>query len=414
MKTELQPKILVGKNLLGPILYDFCRKLHLFLVALKNDAVCLFAYRGGVRLLYLYQMYLRNNSLSEPVPTFPFLISRILALKGTIHSAFDDAVKILLREYPNVSFKQFIESICPSIDIDLPSTIASRRTDPSLIFQSLYSSEPWSFPIKQYFTEQGNLLKEYLYSLVGGKNNILFVDTGWSGTTQLFLMQGFSELSWQGLYFGKWDTWNQNPAHFHTITGIGVEGLRYSRKTPETAILLYHHIIEGPLEPEFPSVEQLTRDDNGRICAVFPIDENKIGPQEGEGHFQGICDYFNEAAGKSISEISHEVYKARKRLHDKILYPSTADMKSMTVKPRSADFGRKRFVPILYNPGGNHNSSLSFRLASIKKSIWKQGKIVEAFPMIYPILLYLYNNRSILRTIVPKPIQKIANKWIQP
>lgn len=390
-----------GQNILGPIFYDFCRKLHIYLIALNDNSACLFAYRGGMRLLYLYELYLEKNSLSSPMPLHPFLISRILALKGTIKQSYKEAELLLLREYKNIELENFISCVCSELEVNIPQELSQKKIDANLLRQLFTGDSEWMKTVQHYFINQEKLLKKYLFSTIDGKKNIILVDTGWSGTTQLFLMQGFKELNWQGLYFGKWDTWQQNPKHFHTITGIGVEGQTYIRERPETAIFLYHHIIEGPLEPKVPSVEQLMQNSTKGICSQSFVDKNKIPPQSDEPHFMGICNYFINAKNKTISEVSKEVYSARKKLRNQIIFPSSKDIIAMTVEARSADFGKKHAVPIFHTTAQYHVISVVSRFRAVKKSIWKQGKIVQEFPIIYPFLLLLYNNKALLYRILP-------------
>jgi len=149
------------------------------------------------------------------------------------------------------------------------------------------------------------------------------------------------------------------------------------------------------LEPKFPSVEHLAYNSVGEIASSHQIDLNLIPPQADESIFQGICLYFEQATKYTISDISKQTYKAFQKLKKKILYPSPKDIPIMMLHARSADFGKKKFVPILHSTGNTKGLSLATRLDAVKKSIWKQGKIVEEFPLAYPILLQIFNNRGL-------------------
>lgn len=405
MTTYSKSKYSFGKNILGPIFFDFCRKLHIYLTSLRYDATCLFASRGGVRLLYLYQLYLKTQSLSRPLPLKKFFISRILAVKGTIYHSYEDAVRLLLREFPNSSIRYFLDCFCPELSIKIPKHLQNRQINSKIINDLIVGTYSWVTPIQEYLKKQEKLMAAYLGSLTEGRRNILLVDTGWTGTTQHLLMQGFPGYEWRGLYFGKWDTWKENPPHFYTINGIGLEGKHYIRKKPETAILHYHHIIEGPLEPKFKSVELLKRNVSGEITSSFPIDDGLIMPQGKEYHFRGICDYFSKP--KNISEASKDVFIARKKLARKILYPSPADTNVMLVEPRSADFGKKNSISVLGETQIRNKSKLISRLHRIEKALWKQGEITVEFSLLYPIINFLYNNRAYVYAIYP--FRKVYN-----
>ncbi|MEA1868455.1 MAG: hypothetical protein U9N19_10235 [Thermodesulfobacteriota bacterium] len=395
MKDLFTARMAFGHDILGPIFYDFCRKLHLYQCPYRGKAVCLFAYRGGVRLQYLYNKYLTGKSISQPVPQHSFLTSRILALKGAIRNSYDKAEKLLLREYQGYTLLNFFSCFCAGNRIDFPHDLVHTKIDADLLKEAVFGNSRWAKEIQEYLDKQSSVQKEYLAALTGEHREVLLVDTGWSGTTQYFLMKAFPELRWHGHYFGKWDTWRENPPHFHTISGISVEDSMYSCERPETAIFHYHHIIEGLLEPKFPSVEHLTYDFAGEIASSHQIDLTLIPPQADESIFQGICLYFEQATKYTISDISTQTYEAFQKLKKKILYPSPKDIPIMTLHARSADFGKKKLVPILHSTGNAKGLSLATRLDAVKKSIWKQGKIVEEFPLAYPVLLRIFNNRRL-------------------
>jgi hypothetical protein len=393
MNKNGKRKLVFGQEILGPIFYDFCQKLYLYQYAFKDNAVCLYASRGGFRLYHLFEKYLKNKNVDPPVPQIPFLISRILSIKGTIISTFDKAEKFLLREFFGSDARYFLSCLCTGLKVDIDENIAKTKVDRDFLKQALHGDSDWAKKVQKYFKTQNERLSEYLGLVTKSAKNVLFVDTGWSGTTQSFLSEAFPEKQWYGLYFGKWDTHGENPHHFKMMTGIGVEGSVYHKKYPEDAILEYHHIIEGPLEPEFPSVEHLVRDTTGNICSSSKVDMTKISPQDDEPIFEGICRFFDMARGVTISELSKRLYYSRKELQRKILYPQKSDIEIMDLPPRSSDLGRKRFVPILHVPAERNRRSFRCKITNIRKSIWKQGKIVEEFPVLHPLLLLFYNHR---------------------
>ncbi len=204
-------------------------------------------------------------------------------------------------------------------------------------------------------------------------------------------MKSFPEFRWEGIYFGKWDTWGENPSHFYCISGIAVEGSRYLLTRPQTSVFLYHHIIESPLEPRFPSIEELQKGPHGSIRPSSEIDPQKIPPQTDEFLFEGICDFFDIAKTLSIEELSRKVCSAWLCLRRKILYPTTQDVVTMTVPPRSADFGKKISVPVIYDKKREKDCTWVEKIREIPRSIWKQGKIAQDFPRLAPLLLFGYN-----------------------
>ena len=402
MNANIEKEIF-GQQVLGPIFYDFCRKLYMHQLAYDGTAVCLYAFRGGARLLYLFEKYLKNEKRHLANEQKGFLTSRICALKGTIYRAYNKAEQILLREYRGEDLQNVVKRLVPDQAIALPRPWRTRIIDSRAVYEMVHGHSPWAQNIQRYFSQQELILKRYIASLSRGKKNLLLVDTGWSGTTQYFLMKGFPEINWHGIYFGKWDTWRENPEHFHTITGVFAEGTKYRFHKPETAVFNYHHIIEGPLEPRIPSVEQLNMDPNGQIGPRKEFDAGMIPPQTDEPYFKGICNFFNSPRQYSPEEMSERAYAARVKLRQMIIRPNRNDVQVMVVDPRSADFGKKRKIPIISS--NRRGEKFLQRFKGIKKSIWRQGKIVNDFPVLYPVILLVYN---LFTGIRPRYINKVV------
>lgn len=404
--NELNAQYTFGKDILGPIFFEYCQRLHLQLYAFQKDAVALFACRGGFRLLHLYNLYLERLNLSSPLVTHQFYISRFLAVKAGTQYALKDIKRLLLREYKNSTVSEFIECLCPGISLDVPEEFTNLQLNGDILDLILTGSMPWTLPIYEHLRQQNLLLHEYLQSLAKNKKTLLLVDTGWTGTTQLLLMQTFPEYTWQGIHFGKWDTWDENPPHFHQINGLIIQNNRYIKSNPETAILDFHHIIEAPLEPDFPSVETLKKGSDNQITPSTHVDLSSIYPQENDHHFRGICDYFLQPP-LSLSDSCRSAAKAKRSLCKTIRYPTPGDIEKIRVEDRSIDFGKKGKVSIFNNEKSGRRRKLQSKLKAIERSIWKQGKITLEFPIIYPLIQFLYNNRHHYRRIFPANIFQV-------
>ena len=87
-------------QLLGSILFEFCCRLHWSssLYDKKDDAL-LFMSRGGLRLKFLYELFLKVNGLQAAVSCHPLWISRFAALKMIFEENPELVVSCLVREF---------------------------------------------------------------------------------------------------------------------------------------------------------------------------------------------------------------------------------------------------------------------------------------------------------------------------
>lgn len=385
-----------SKDILGPILYDFCAKLHWHLeqnvVQEQDDSRVLFMARAGLRLHYLYQLYRQLNNLPLICLESDLYISRLSCVKGCLTNDFDYVSSIIVEEYKN---KPIVDVFRRIIDIDLCLASEWQNIPTSdLAFRQIYGEDSKNSQIiADYFRQQSQLFKQYIQNFIQHRKRIFLVDSGWTGRTQAMLMRAFPEVEWTGLYFGKWAYGKSPPEHFPSIVGLCLDDSIHHPGHPRASLFHYHHLIEDPLEINFPSV----RGYHDSETAPFVMPDTGIASQsviEYNGvdiHFRGIIEYFKSCQQNDLDQISQEADLAYKKLNHLIRFPSKSDLLMMTVGDRSADFGKKESYPILLQPckGG-----LIAKRRRLIRCLWKEGQIALEFPPIAACIIQRIMNYS--------------------
>jgi hypothetical protein len=382
-------KIEFGEKILGPILYEFCNRLRIYLKAYdKRQTIILYEARGGLRIKYLYNLFLKKNNYISEFEEKEFYISRLAAVNGCLKRDFDYVSKVLVKEFNNNTLGDLTKAILKKRELNIPENIINKNVTLSS-FKEIYSSnEQYGEILRKHFEEQDKLFSEYLEKLIGEKNKVLLVDTGWTGNTQAILMKAFKDKDWVGLYFGRWDYADVIPWHFYNVNGISIDDNSCKKNNIRSAVFYYHHLIEDPLEPKMSSVEYYVKK-NSEIIPQTEKRDNLVRPQKEKDYFfEGIVNYFNKTAKLSNIDIHKKANVAYKILSKKITFPNKTDSIVMAVEPRSADFGRDFCCePIIRD---NIICSLYKKKQNISKAVWRQGQIRYEFPIIAPLILLLY------------------------
>ncbi|MBI2394324.1 MAG: methyltransferase domain-containing protein [Deltaproteobacteria bacterium] len=379
-----------GRAVLGPILHHFCDRLRLYFAAYPaDDSVVLYVARGGLRLGYLYRRFLEQNGLEEPIEQKAFGTSRLATAKGCLTRDFELAGRVITREFAGQTMRSMLAAVMPEVALDLPDATA---TLPVTLehFQAIFSSQTtWGAAVREYFERQARHLDAYIEGLSGGRKNLLLVDTGWAGNTQAMLMRVYPQFNWFGLYFARWDYRGENPPHFSHVVGVSVEGTRYEKARPATAIFYYHHIIEDPLEPACASVECYVADPlTGEARPNVEASAESVAPGDEDDLFAGIVAYFDQTSQKDHIAIANRAREAYERLAADILHPSRRTAEILEVRHRSADFGKSEHNPVLLHGG---SASLRARMHRVRTALWKQGQLALEFPRLSPAATRLFN-----------------------
>lgn len=381
----------VGRDLLGPILYDFCHQLRLYQAAhTDREPMALFMARGGVRLAWLYRLFLERNELTAPCPQGLFWTSRFAAAKACLPGDYAYASQVFVREFNRATVAEMTPCLIycgPDGDPPLPDigeldpVLARSRVDQAAFDRLYWHDSQVGQALREHCAEQDRLLAAYLDQITGRHRLVLLVDTGWFGSTQALLMRRFPEREWMGLYVGRLADQGRDPWHFSRVLGLCCSGAGYDPRQPASALFEYHHLVEDPLEIACPSVQGYDWSPDGRQVRAMP-QENGLSlapPRDPDGIFAGVSAYFHQAPpGASGREIAAASHRAAAALSHLIWHPRPGDLAALTVRPRSADFGRDELVSITNPPVPLRN--LLTKRRQIHEALWPQGQIAREFP----------------------------------
>ncbi|MER2515401.1 MAG: hypothetical protein ABTR92_03175 [Candidatus Accumulibacter phosphatis] len=382
-------------EVLGPIFYAYCHRLWLFQMGTdKASTVALFAARGGLRLLALYDRFLAIQRVSSPVRCHPFMISRLAAAKGCYCSAPEVVREQVVRIFRAQTIGTLAGALIPSgtkppIQL-MPGEVSDKLMGAPVsteTFDALVNSDSeYGRWLRQHLEEQGDLLRDYVLELAGTNSRILLCDTGLYGCTQAMLAAANSELDWTGVYFGKANYTGEFARHHLDAFGLVFGRDHPSLFVPATAFLRYWHICEMPMEPPLPSVAYYFRGHEGQtLCNIEARSLKSVVETPGNPYYEGICDFFDaHVEPQPATEINRDFRLATKRLQRLIYLPAEKDVHAMTVGSRCPDFGRQGEIPAMV--AVTPKTTTAKKVFLVRDALWQEGQTRLAFPIIGGLL----------------------------
>ena len=383
----MKSRVEFGSKVLGPILYDFCSRLYLYHNAHAANSVTLFATRSGIRLRYLYELFLKSQGFLQLTPHATFMISRLSAVKSALHDDYEYAVSILLREFVNYSMGDLVRAIISPFKVNLNSSLMDMPINRYEFDKIYWGNNEVGILLRSNLCEQKKLLFKHISECVSGRHSIILVDTGWTGNTQAILMRAFPQWEWYGAYFGRWDYRGEHPWHFNSICGLSIDGETTKCDSYKRAVFSLHHIIEDPLEPPIGSVQYYVGGDERVVSNVRNIDPDMISADD--EHYQGILNYFSSVEKMNFSHINVRKKQAFKILSRMILRPKKDDLHVLSPRIRSNDFGRGGGCSCLRE--SSSSAALGLKISNINSVLWKQGQIRSEFGCLSPLIFAFYN-----------------------
>lgn len=368
-------------QLLGSILFEFCCRLHWSssLYDKKDDAL-LFMSRGGLRLKFLYELFLKVNGLKAAVSCHPLWLSRFAALKMIFEENPELVVSCLVREFSYTNCGRLAQALLPEqlypdkMDLlsSLPEKLAEAPVDRTNVFNLYYDSCSYSRTLRKHFAEQHELGHDYLNREFAAFEHLHVVDTGWFGSILGALQTGCRNWNWDALYFGRWNYRAEAPWYFADVIGLFIDAKGFSAPGLNNILLEYHHLLEGVLEPRLPSVEYFTAD--GKNNAVTDDWPERVAGTEKEEIWQGIKDYFQSRHSLELSAVLKESTCSLNLLKRLIRYPHPAEVNCLLVPDRSADFGKNESTAVISPtvPGCRNY------WRTVNRSLWGAGTIAAS------------------------------------
>jgi glycosyltransferase involved in cell wall biosynthesis len=387
-------RIEFGRNILGPIFFDYCHRLHTYFLSYNNrPATFLFCARAGLRLKYLYELFVRSQGYQLPKNNLNiFWTSRYMTAKGLYRRNPQVAFELIAKEFGHTRVKEMLPCLLPAwamsgIDSSSFNGFGSilDATPNSTILQEIFAgANEFSKKLREHYEQQSNLFDRQLKNLTAGTEVAVLVDSGWQGTIQRLLMEGYPEIDWHGLYFARMGNHHANNWHFFNTIGLMFDSYGYNPKKVETCLHYHHHIVEDLLEPNIPSTEYLFEDASSN--AILPLQvchsSDYLTPADNEHHYRGVVEYLQNCQQRqSLLESRSRSHEAWQTLHRKICFPTPDDVNTVDVRPRSADFGKAETNTVVIRTNLHH----THRTAGdrLQYSLWKQGQIALEYPESY-------------------------------
>lgn len=378
-------------HLLGPLFDRFCSDLHAHLGAYADrSARALFMARGGLRLRLLYEAHLNRRDLAPAVPYEDFYVSRVAVAKAALLDDFDYVAPLIIKEFPYQQLGSVLQALISGWgaetpggavgaamtrgDFDRPATVATLK-------EALFADTAEGDQLRDFFAEQSRLLAEVIRELRGAEqaDHLVVVDTGWSGGTQAMLQRRFPEITWRGLYFGRYNYGGPWLPHFRDMVGIVCED-GFTPRNPATSFFLYRHVVESACEMPAQSVFGYERTAAGAVQPTGGmICEDVVRPGPDDTIFGPVFAYVSAATTPvSVGDIARSSNHAAWRLMRALMFPSPADVNQLSIPPRSADFGKDISYPAHRTPASGRSPATAMRNVSL--SLWPEGQIALEMP----------------------------------
>lgn len=366
-------------RLLGPILYEFCCRLWWLTAGLspERDAL-LFMARGGLRLHFLFELFLKINGLEVPIHRSPLWISRFAAIKMTFRENQEAAVNSLVREFSAENCGTLASALLPAslypnkteLLSTLPPGLAETMVNRENVIRLFSGQIPFSEELRSHFREQHDIGKDLFNKQFSNFHNLHLVDTGWYGSTLGSLQAGFPAWRWSGLFFGRWNYREEVPPYFSDITGLMIDAVGLKCRDAVDVFLEYHHLLEAVLEPDLPSAEFYLPD--GSCNAMLPDWKERTAGDETDDLWNGVKDYFSQGHSINLHDCTAATQNVLKQWKRLLRYPAPHEARLLEVPPRSADFGKNQTSAVFASP---RDPGLFNRWRCIRQSLWPSGSI---------------------------------------
>ncbi|MFM0504623.1 HAD family hydrolase [Paraburkholderia caffeinilytica] len=366
----------LGRDVLGPVFAEYCRRLHVYLAqtaAIEGPVVALFCARGGLGLEKLYKLYAEQFPVRGDISIEPLMISRLVAARdalvyggegvvGELDYAFD------VRDVAPLA--RALSGVDTAPEGDYPSVRA--------FVEALRSGR--EAHLYELIVEQARRFREVWQALTAGKQGVVLCDTGLYGSTFKMLMQGNLANGGHCVQLARCDYKHLGREHFPFVTGLLTERNGYKPGDSISSILAFWHLIESLVEPDLESVRRFDRrSDGGLVSNLETVGWQQKLARMPHPKFEEVAQYVAQSAKRTTADASLAAFElAAKSLERVIMFPDPELVNRLSGRDRPVDFGRDETVSIT---GRNCDRANAWtRLFIAKQSLWPSGAVVRAFP----------------------------------
>lgn len=350
MTDQAQTPRTFGRDVLGPIVAEFCLRLWSLgsLMNDRDDFALLFCARGGLRLKLAYERFLVSSQLASPLHVAPLMVSRLVAIRPALMRTVEEDLDSLLPAAGAALTYEFPRATIADVARAMTGFDPGHSTTD---WDNSFSSPEFARMLKhsdgrmvvEALAEQASLFKEHLHCVLGDRRHAVLVDTGLYGTTMQLLAEGVPAIDFSSALLAR-SNYRRGPgggkaAHHSKVYGLSVESDGYSMLRRRSSMLRYWHFIEWLFEPDLSSVRSFRRQ-GGEVRSN--LEEagwaEKIFPSGGSA-FEGVLDYIDGLPSGPAERIVQDAHPAWGHFRQAIVWPNRADGYALSMGSRSNDFG---------------------------------------------------------------------------
>lgn len=381
-RAEAQQRL--GRDLLGPAVAEYLGKLYRLTRAFEEErgAKVLYVTRAGIRIEQALNAYCTALDLPMPKTGETFYVSRLMACKGIWARNRARAEQMMVEMFARCSLMQFCEVFLRASNVEDFENLRDHNDERGIadLPEFLRSDTPLSQVVRDHLAKQSALFERYMVSLAPADQPLLLIDTGWQGTIQLLLSDGFPERDIWGAYFARFGEDTTDRRHWPKTIGITFEADTVDPSRPETSLLEHRHLVEHSFEPMGDSVEQLIEVEGKITCPQADILAADRADPLRDPIFYGIIEHLQGLThGTTPARIAASAAEAWRALARLILLPTPDEARAVLDIQRDFDFGRTGASKLLLDvdnmPTIGFQKDAQTAKGRVKLSLWKPGQV---------------------------------------
>lgn len=390
MRHRYTSKYQFGQQVMGPIVAEFCMRLHDHLDGYSSDknVAILFCARGGLMIRRMLALYEQNIEGETSLRGQDFMVSRLAASRMAFIRSPQQIAPLLAIEFEGRSNADVAKVLSGD-----RATLSPRWNQPYCIdqFILLLRTSPEGRRIHSLILNQADFLSDHLTTLCRAARNVIIVDTGVYGSIGHYLSIGFPDIRFQSCLLFHANYKGKLHLPEMDIHSLICNQNTYKPWDVRSVSRLYWPFIEAFFEPDLPSVRNYQKSDRSQLRSDLQIKEWRLRLEPDPESIQaGAYDYVKELTTKTATHVTRRSTESWKTLQRIIVFPTPHDVELLTVKPRGLDFGFDDKISL-----GEYTKvvSLPKKIAQINNSIWPESEIVRLFPITSSVWLYLLESK---------------------
>jgi glycosyltransferase involved in cell wall biosynthesis len=356
----------LGRKLWGPILYDFCERLRADLEREPAGALLLHMPRRGLRLGYLFGLFLRRSGREAPCAQARLALSGAELAGACLARAPGRAAEMLLEQTPAATLAGLLAAL-PGMPPDAAGPapddheVLGLPPDRASLLALFEGTGRTARRLRAWQRQQAARLDRALLGDHGPPRRVILLHPEPLTGTAALLSACLPEIDWSCRHLADQDPGGRDL------------GLR--------------QVLAGPLAVPPTLVEALGRDQDMEDSGPWPPPPGRTHVASGldDPFLLGIVEFFLEAdPAWDSAEAAQRAGRARRALIRSLQYPRLEEVEHLARWRQTAGPA----VPAVLPPGGGFG--LAAKLRRIRRVAWPQGQAALEFPRFRWLLQYMH------------------------